>query len=92
MSVAALMEPLDATIVVGDREVLYGFPEFEARRIQSDLSQYMIGAYPTLNAARVGPRRALRGSGAETYDAVRVHRPSPHRARRGRQLDSDSIR
>jgi SAM-dependent methyltransferase len=48
MSVAALIEALDATIVVGDREVLYGFPEFDARRIQRDLSQYMIGAYPTL--------------------------------------------
>ena len=57
MSVAALMEALDATIVVGDRNVLYGFPEFDARRIQADLSEYMIGAYPTLTqcvVARVG--------------------------------------
>lgn len=48
MSVAALIEALDATLVVGDREVLYGFPDFNARRIQGALSQYMIGAYPTL--------------------------------------------
>jgi hypothetical protein len=48
MSVAALVEALGAEIVVGDREVLYGFPEFDARRVQSDLSKYMIGAYPTL--------------------------------------------
>jgi SAM-dependent methyltransferase len=58
MSVAALIEALDATIVVGDPDVLYGFPEFDARRIQTDLSQYLIGAYPTLTqcvVARVGP-------------------------------------
>lgn len=48
MSVATLIEALDAAIVVGDREVLYGYPEFDARRIQADLSEYMIGAYPTL--------------------------------------------
>jgi SAM-dependent methyltransferase len=48
MSVAALIEALDATIIVGDRDVLYGFPEFDARRIQTELSQYLIGAYPTL--------------------------------------------
>ncbi len=57
MSVAALMEALDATIVVGDPNVLYGFPDFDARRIQADLSEYMIGAYPTLTqcvVARVG--------------------------------------
>ena len=57
MSVAALMEALDATIVVGDPKVLYGFPDFDARRIQADLSAYMIGAYPTLTqcvVARVG--------------------------------------
>ena len=57
MSVAALIEALDATIVVGDPTVLYGFPDFDARRIQADLSEYMIGAYPTLTqcvVARVG--------------------------------------
>lgn len=58
MSVAALIETLGATLVVGEREVLYGFPEFDARRVQADLSNYMIGAYPTLTqcvVARVGP-------------------------------------
>ena len=58
MSVADLIEALDATLVVGQRDVLYGFPEFDARRLQADLSQYMIGAYPTLTqcvVARVGP-------------------------------------
>ena len=57
MSVARLIEALDATLEVGDREVLYGFPEFDAGRVQRELSQYMIGAYPTLTqcvVARVG--------------------------------------
>ena len=48
MSVATLIEELGATIVVGDREVLYGCAEFDARRVQANLSEYMIGAYPTL--------------------------------------------
>jgi 2-polyprenyl-3-methyl-5-hydroxy-6-metoxy-1,4-benzoquinol methylase len=58
MSVAALIDTLDATIVVGERDVLYGFPEFDARRVQANLSQYLIGDYPTLTqcvVARVEP-------------------------------------
>lgn len=57
MSVATLLDQLGATIVVGDRDVLYGFPEFDARRVQADLSTYLIGAYPVLTqcvVARVG--------------------------------------
>jgi 2-polyprenyl-3-methyl-5-hydroxy-6-metoxy-1,4-benzoquinol methylase len=58
MSVAALTEALGATLVVGDPKVLYGFPEFDARQVQADLGQYMIGTYPTLTqcvVVRVGP-------------------------------------
>jgi SAM-dependent methyltransferase len=58
MSVASLLEEVGATIVVGDQRVLYGFPEFDARRVQADLSQYMIGKYPTLTqcvVARIEP-------------------------------------
>ena len=57
MSVAKLIEAVDATLEVGNPEVLYGFPEFDAGRVQRDLSEYMIGAYPTLTqcvVARVG--------------------------------------
>lgn len=49
MNVAALIEALDATLIVGEREQLYGFPEFDARRIQADLGEYLIGnTYPGL--------------------------------------------
>jgi SAM-dependent methyltransferase len=56
-NVAVLIEALDATIVVGEREALFGFPEFDARRVQADLSQYMLGSYPVLTqcvVARIG--------------------------------------
>jgi len=49
ISVASLLEQLDATIVTGDPSVLYGFGDFEARRVQADMSEYLIGGtYPVL--------------------------------------------
>ncbi|HEX3774863.1 MAG TPA: class I SAM-dependent methyltransferase [Polyangiaceae bacterium] len=36
------------TIAEGNRSELYGFPEFDPKRILGDLSTYMIGSYPAL--------------------------------------------
>ncbi len=53
MDVARLLDTMGATIVKGDPSVLHGFAEFDAGRIQADLSEYMIGAYPTLTQCLV---------------------------------------
>jgi 2-polyprenyl-3-methyl-5-hydroxy-6-metoxy-1,4-benzoquinol methylase len=53
ISVAAVVEQLGATLVVGDPSVLYGYPGFDARRVQADLGAYMIGQYPTLTQCLV---------------------------------------
>jgi hypothetical protein len=34
--------------VAGDRAELYGFEEFEPRRILANLSEYFVGSYPAL--------------------------------------------
>lgn len=48
MRVSEVLETLGASLVLGDRRVLYGFPEFDSRAVQADLSQYVVGRYPTL--------------------------------------------
>ncbi|RMH27979.1 MAG: class I SAM-dependent methyltransferase [Planctomycetota bacterium] len=40
-------------LVTGDRAELYGYPEFDPRRILSRLEDYMIGGYPALAQAFV---------------------------------------
>jgi hypothetical protein len=35
-------------LVAGDRAELYGFEEFEPRRILANLSEYFVGSYPAL--------------------------------------------
>lgn len=52
--VAALLDELGATLVVGNAEELYGFPEFDADRVQSGLSEYLIGeGYPGMTQCLV---------------------------------------
>lgn len=35
-------------LIVGDRAELFGFPEFDSKRILGNLSEYLIGSYPAL--------------------------------------------
>lgn len=48
MNVGALIDALDATLIVGERPLLYGFPEFDARKVQAGLSEYLVAEYPAL--------------------------------------------
>lgn len=53
-NVAQLLEQLDAKLVVGKVEELYGFPAFDADRVQSHLSEYLIGTgYPGMTQCLV---------------------------------------
>ncbi len=60
--VKRLLDEIGATLVTGDTEVLVGYSEFDPDRIQSNLSQYLIGSmYPALSqclVARVDGRRS----------------------------------
>ena len=48
MDVRHLLDAVGAEIVVGEPSELFGFPEFDSRQVQSALSKYLIGSYPTL--------------------------------------------
>jgi SAM-dependent methyltransferase len=61
-NVKQLLDEVGATLVSGEPEALLGYDEFDPDRIQSDLSQYLIGSmYPALSqcvVARVDGRAA----------------------------------
>jgi len=48
ISVADLIEGPGLDLVHGDKRELYGYPEFDAERIQSRLEEYLLGTYPAL--------------------------------------------
>jgi len=53
-NVAALLDQLDATLVVGNADELYGYPGFDADRVQSGLSKYLVGeGYPGMTQCLV---------------------------------------
>ena len=59
VDVAALLEAMDCDLVVGDPAELNGFDAFDARRVQANLSDYLIGeGYPAMAQCLVGRRRA----------------------------------
>jgi SAM-dependent methyltransferase len=43
-----VVEQSGLTLVVGERDALLGYPEFEAKRVQSRLADFLIGVYPAL--------------------------------------------
>jgi len=47
-NVRQMMEESGLRLVHGNPAELYGFPEFDAQRILSNLEQYMVGSYPVL--------------------------------------------
>lgn len=53
VDVAGIVAQSGLTMVAGQPDQLYGFPAFDADRIQSDLSQYLVGDYPALTQCLV---------------------------------------
>jgi SAM-dependent methyltransferase len=58
VDVARLLDDLDCDLAVGSQAELHGFPEFDPRRVQADLSDYLLGeGYPAMAQCVVGRRR-----------------------------------
>lgn len=53
IDVRSLVERAPFRLVQGDPAELYGFPEFDKERIQSQLERYLVGSYPALTQVLV---------------------------------------
>lgn len=63
VDLAEMVERSGMALVEGRRDELFGYPEFDADRVQSRLSEYLVGAYPALAQCLVLARSAPPGAG-----------------------------
>ncbi|HXK23643.1 MAG TPA: class I SAM-dependent methyltransferase [Myxococcota bacterium] len=62
IDVRALAESAPFRLSTGDRAELYGYPEFDKDRIQSQLERYFVGVYPALTQCLVLQKPASKAS------------------------------
>jgi hypothetical protein len=54
----SLLESAHWELVKGERNQLYGFPEFDPDWILSNLEKFMVGQYPTMTQCMVLGKKA----------------------------------